>query len=264
MENGGCCATKSSLELGPPHAGSAAVPKQSLQLHFLVAEGEPFEAREKRRASVGRSSGETYIARLCSLAGDATCDRVTPSDVGSAIPNAQALAQYDAVFVTGSPLHLYRDAPEIRRQIDFMRAVFDSGTPCFGSCAGLQLATVAAGGQVRPNRGGREAGFARRITLTREGQVHSLLNGRPASYDAPTLHGDEVEALPECALVLATNAITRVQAAEIRHSNGIFWGVQYHPELSLAEVAGALRREAYELIEAGLVVSQNDVESYAG
>jgi GMP synthase (glutamine-hydrolysing) len=55
-----------------------------------------------------------------------------------------------------------------------------------------------------------------------------------------------------------------VQAAEIRYSNGIFWGVQYHPELSLEEVAGALRREACDLVEAGLVVSQNDLETYAG
>ena len=30
--------------------------------------------------------------------------------------------------------------------------------------------------------------------------------------------------------VLARNVDTPVEAAEIRHGNGVFWGVQYHPE----------------------------------
>ncbi|WP_419790119.1 glutamine amidotransferase-related protein, partial [Pseudomonas atacamensis] len=79
-----------------------------------------------------------------------------------------------------------------------------------------------------------------------------LLAGRPASWDALAIHTDEVEALPQNALCLAGNAATHVQAAEIRYDNGVFWGVQYHPELALAEIAVAIRRQADSLIEAGL------------
>jgi GMP synthase (glutamine-hydrolysing) len=43
--------------------------------------------------------------------------------------------------------------------------------------------------------------------------------------------------LPEGALALAANNVSPVRAAEVRHGRGIFWGVQYHPELSLFEVA---------------------------
>ncbi|MBB5711329.1 type 1 glutamine amidotransferase [Sphingomonas xinjiangensis] len=232
-------------------------------MRFLVAECEPPQAREKRRESVGRSSGETYLEVLHKLAPGAECDRIKPTDSCAEIPGREALTEYDAVFLTGSPLHLWQDSPEARRQIDFMHRVFASGTPSFGSCAGLQVACVAAGGKVRPMGDRREAGFARRLVATERGRAHPLLDGRPASYDAPAIHTDEVEALPEGATLLASNRVTRVQAAEIRCGEGVFWGVQYHPEISLREVAAALRRQSDDLLEHGLARSNADVEQLA-
>ncbi|MCD2324476.1 type 1 glutamine amidotransferase [Sphingomonas sp. IC-56] len=232
-------------------------------MRFLVAECEPPEAREKRRESVGRSSGETYLEVLHKLAPGAECDRLKPTDSRAEIPSREALSAYDAVFLTGSPLHLWQDSPEARRQIEFMQKVFASGTPSFGSCAGLQVACVAAGGKVRSMGQRREAGFARRLVATDAGRNHPLLDGRPASYDAPAIHTDEVEQLPEGATLLASNRVTHVQAAEIRCGDGVFWGVQYHPEISLREVAAALRRQSDDLLEHGLARSEADVEQLA-
>ncbi|MCC2975452.1 type 1 glutamine amidotransferase [Sphingomonas sp. PL-96] len=232
-------------------------------MRILVAESEPPEAREKRRKSVGRSSGETFLKRLRELAPDATCDRVKPADRDSRVPDAAGLEGYDAVFLTGSPLHLYEETPETRREVAFMQAVFRSGTPSFGSCAGLQVAVVAAGGSVRAMHERREAGFARRIARQAAGEGHPLLDGRPPVFDAPAVHTDEVATLPQGARLLASNSVTQVQAAEIRHDQGIFWGVQYHPEISLREVAAALRRQAEDLIEHGLARDELDVATHA-
>lgn len=232
-------------------------------MRFLVAENEPPEARAKRRASVGRSSGETYADMLREIVPGAACDRVRPADAQEDSPDAPAIARYDAVFLTGSPLHLYADTPEARRAIAFMHQVFASGTPSFGSCAGLQIAAAAAGGEVRAMGPRREAGFARRIAVTDAGRDHPLLRGRPAAFDAPAIHSDEVARLPAGATLLAANTVTAVQAAEIRHAGGVFWGVQYHPELSLAEVAGALRRQADDLLDHRLARSTDDVERIA-
>jgi GMP synthase (glutamine-hydrolysing) len=254
----GCFAPLPSFSTPP--SGKAPLTKQ---LRFLVAESEPPQARETRRESVGRSSGETYIDTLRFLATGAVCDRVKPADRGASLPGRAELRSYDAVFVTGSPLHLYQDTPEARREVELMRAVFEAGVPSFGSCAGLQVATVAAGGTVRPSRRGREAGFARRITLTEAGHQHPLLAGRPASFDAPAFHSDEVETLPEGGTLLAFNTVTEVQALEIRHGPGVFWGVQYHPELDLGEVVGALRRQCEDLVEEAYVRGSEDLESYA-
>jgi GMP synthase (glutamine-hydrolysing) len=233
-------------------------------MRILIAESEPPAARQKRRDSVGRSSGETFIKRLRQLLPDATCHRVKPADHGSKTPDASGIESYDAVFVSGSPLHLYEDTLETRREIEFMRAVFRSGTPSFGSCAGLQVAVVAAGGKVGAMKERREVGFARRIVRQERGQGHALLDGRPSAFDAPAVHTDEVEELPAGGTLLASNSVTHVQAAEIRHDRGIFWGVQYHPEISLREVAAALRRQAQDIVEHGLARDELDVETYAG
>lgn len=232
-------------------------------LNLLVAESEPPEAREKRRASVGRSSGETYEALLQHVAPGARLTRVKPADAGGQQPDGPDLAQYDAVFLTGSPMHLYDDTAECRRIVAFMRAVFAAGTPSFGSCAGLQVATVAAGGSVRSMGKRREAGFARRIFPTAAGREHPLLRGRPLAFDAPAIHTDEVEALPDGSTLLASNTTTHVQAAEIRLQAGVFWGVQYHPEISLREVAAALRRQAEDLVDHDLAACRQDVEDHA-
>ncbi|MGI4793548.1 MAG: type 1 glutamine amidotransferase [Janthinobacterium lividum] len=231
-------------------------------LRLLVAESETAEARAARRATVGRSSGESYVATLQGIAPGAVCDLVRPHEVGPDAKPPHALQDYDGVFLSGSPLHVYDDTPETRRQLAFMRAVFASGTPSFGSCAGLQVAVAAAGGTVaRADR--HEIAFARRITATAAGREHPLLAGRPPSWDALAIHSDLVESLPPGATLLAGNTICPVQAVEICLDGGTFWGVQYHPELTLAEIAGAMRRQSEDLLQQGVARDEDEVEHQA-
>ncbi|WP_019517292.1 type 1 glutamine amidotransferase [Sphingomonas sp. Mn802worker] len=228
-----------------------------------MAESETAQDRANRRERAGKSSGESFQATLEQMAPDAEVTRVMPADPDGDRLGADEIAEYDAVFLTGSPLHVYDNAPEVDRQLAFMRAVFDSGVPSFGSCAGLQVAVAAAGGRVRKMPERLEAAVGRRITATEAGRDHPLLAGRAASWDAASVHSDEVEELPEGALLLATNGVTRVQAVEIRHGNGVFWGVQYHPELSPGEIASAIRAQSESLVEAGLASDEGAVEQRA-
>ncbi|SEK98451.1 GMP synthase (glutamine-hydrolysing) [Sphingomonas palmae] len=232
-------------------------------MRFLVAESETAQDRADRRERAGKSSGESFQATLEQMAPGAEVTRVEPADADGDQLSADEIAAYDAVFLTGSPLHVYDDAPEVERQLAFMRAVFDSGVPSFGSCAGLQVAVAAAGGRVRKMPERLEAAVGRRITTTEAGRDHPLLAGRAPAWDAASVHGDEVEELPEGALLLATNGVTRVQAVEIRHGNGVFWGVQYHPELSPGEIASAIRAQGASLVEEGLASDEAAVEQRA-
>jgi GMP synthase (glutamine-hydrolysing) len=230
---------------------------------YLIAQSELPHEREKRRETAGKSAGETYKATLTQLAPGASIDIASPADAGAFRFTTEQLAEYDAIFLTGSPMHVYDRTPEVERQLDFMRTVFRSGVPSFGSCAGLQVATAAAGGTVRKMADRMEAGIARRISPTEAGRGHPLLAGRPASWDAPAIHGDEVAELPPGATLLASNGATRVQAAEILFDGGVFWGVQYHPELAMGEIAVALRVQASDLLDAGLVEREEAVFAYA-
>ena len=75
--------------------------------------------------------------------------------------------------------------------------------------------------------------------------------GKAATFDAVTVHLDEVETLAPGTTVLATNAQSGVQAAEIRLDGAVAWGVQYHPEFSLADIAVIIRRYGSQLIREG-------------
>ena len=149
------------------------------RIKLLVAESETPDARARRRNGTGRSSAETFAATLAQLEPGAQIDLARPAEDGAPEWTADDLAQFDGIVLSGSPLHAWQDAPMVRRHLRFMRAAFAAATPCFGSCAGLQVAAVAAGGTVRAKPGRHEAGLARRITKSPAGRNHPLLDGRP-------------------------------------------------------------------------------------
>ena len=225
-------------------------------IRFLIADSETTDQREQRRRTSGLSSAESYADTLRTISPGAICDIARPHEAGCALPGP--LGGYHGVFLSGSPLHVYDDTPETRRQLAFMRAVFASGTPSFGSCAGLQVAVAAAGGDVAKSSR-HEVAIARRITATDAGRRHPLLADRPAVWDALAIHSDFVARLPPGATLLAGNKLCPIQAAEIRFDNGVFWGVQYHPELTPQEIADALERQSDDIIEQGLARSEADV-----
>jgi GMP synthase (glutamine-hydrolysing) len=232
-----------------------------MPLHLLVIEGNVRAARETYRAALGKTAGESYAAVLQQIAPDASVDICFPADEGANLPDAAGLESYDGVAITGSSLNLYNGGPEITRQIELARAAFASRTPFFGSCWGLQVASAAAGGEVVRNPRGREIGFARNILPTDAGRAHELLRGRGGAYDAPCSHLDIVIA-PPGAGILAQNAMSAVQAAEIRWDGGTFWGVQYHPEYSFREIAAILDGRPDTLVREGFFVDAPGAHAY--
>lgn len=234
-----------------------------MALRFLVVEGNTRSAREAHRAAYGQMLSESYAQVILDIEQAAVCDIAFPTDEGANLPDRSGLASYDGIVLTGSHLNIYDRTPEITRQIDLMRAIYASRTPSFGSCWGLQVAAVAADGDVQKNPLGREVGFARRLRRTDAGRGHPMLEGRPEVYDAPAIHLDMVTALPQDATVIATNSVSEVQAAEIRKDGGTFWGVQYHPEFSLAELAVILRQRTELMIREGFCRAPEEVYSYA-
>jgi GMP synthase (glutamine-hydrolysing) len=159
-------------------------------------------------------------------------------------------------------LNVYDAGEAVERQLDLARAVYASRTAFFGSCWGLQLAAAAAGGTVVKNPVGREIGIARNIAPTEAGVAHRLLDGRPRAFDAPCTHLDIVAVPPDDSVILATNRFSAVQAAEIRHGGGLFWGVQYHPEFTLTELSAILERRAALLAREGLFADESEGKAY--
>ncbi|MBF0105489.1 MAG: type 1 glutamine amidotransferase [Deltaproteobacteria bacterium] len=153
-------------------------------------------------------------------------------------PYALDLKSYQAFIWTGSNLTIYHtDNEHVSRQIRFCKDLFELGSPQYGSCWSIQMATVAAGGIVEKNPAGREWCLARAITLTKAGKKHPLYAGKPHKFDAFMMHLDHVSKIPDHAVVLATNKHTPIQAMEVKYKNGTFWAQQYHPEYNLKDMA---------------------------
>jgi GMP synthase (glutamine-hydrolysing) len=230
---------------------------------ILVIDGNQAATRAKHVSVGGTDSGNGYAATLRRLEKGIETDIVRPADEVVKLPDGVAIGDYDGAVITGSALNIYSLEPAVERQVELVKEVFAAGVPCFGSCWGLQLGVTAAGGTVVRNPRGREFGFGRRITLTQTGRDHAMFQGKPEVFEAPTVHVDTVESLPPGATPLAHNDMG-LQAAEIRlKSGGTFWGVQYHPEYSCAEIAAMARRYADTLIRDGLVQDQAELDALA-
>lgn len=246
-----------------PYAAPASFPASMTRpLRILIVEGNTKTAREAHKKVYGETSAESYASVVHAADSSVTTDIALPADDGANLPDPAGLESYDGVFVTGSALNIYDVQPAVTRQIELMRSVYQSKTPVFGSCWGIQVGAVAAGGVVHRNPKGREVGFARRLTRTGAGLNHPLLEGRPAVWDAPAIHIDEVARLPGEATVLAWNSVSDVQAAEFTHEGSVFWGVQYHPEFSLRELAAILRRRTQLLVTEGFAAREDGVVGF--
>jgi len=230
---------------------------------LLVIEGNAPESLAEHVAVGGVPAHLGYSNLLRELLPGAIVDTCHPGDPAATLPEGESLAGYDGIAITGSSLHIYEGGAPVTRQIDLVRAALATGTPVFGSCWGLQVITAAAGGSVRKNPKGREIGFGRGIRLTEAGRKHPMYVGKLDVFNAPTVHLDEVEALPAGATVLATNAWSDVQSAEFRTKGSVAWGVQYHPEYPLREVAAITRRIGTRLIEEGFFKDIADIKTFS-
>jgi len=209
----------------------------STDLRFLVVDGYAKEGREDLQAGGASTAGQLYERMLRENSSDAEVDVVFPADPDTKLENGKALDQYDGIAWTGSSLTIYHDEKRVTRQIEFARAAFEAGVPGFGSCWAAQIAVVAAGGVVAAHPKGREMGLARKIALTPEGRGHPLHTNKKSVFDGFISHDDEITHLPPGATLLAGNDYTRVQAVSVVHQGGVFWGLQYHPEYDLHELA---------------------------
>jgi GMP synthase (glutamine-hydrolysing) len=228
---------------------------------LLVVEGNTAGLRAEQVTAGGQIMSDGYADLLRKLSPGAVVDICYPADPGANLPLG-GLESYDGVAITGSALNVYDGGPAIEPQIELARAVLKSKTPLFGSCWGLQVVTVAAGGSVRPNPKGRELAIGRRIALTEAGRDHPMYAGKAAVFDAVTVHLDEVETLAPGTTVLATNAESDVQSAEIKVDGATAWCVQYHPEFTLADMAAIMRRYGRRVISEGFFADEAARDAY--
>lgn len=140
------------------------------------------------------------------------------ADVGS-------LGDVSAVILSASNAPWSAHAPGAFDPLE--RAVGEATVPVLGICAGMQLLTWFAGGEVEPL--GRppeaEVGFHPVDVIAPDDPLFRDVERSPEVFQDHTYH---VSRLPEGFQVLATGSRCPVQA--LRQVGRSVWGVQFHPE----------------------------------
>jgi GMP synthase (glutamine-hydrolysing) len=170
---------------------------------------------------------------------------------------SRPLEAYDAAIVFGGTMHADEEAthPWLRGEKELLRRFLDAGTPVLGVCLGGQLVAHAAGAWVgrasEPEIGWHE------VELTPAAAADPLFSGLPRRFEALQWHYYAFD-VPAGAVELARSPV----CSQAFRLGELAWGVQFHPEVTLAMVEqwleepeeveldrGALRRETHERIE---------------
>ncbi len=230
--------------------------------HILVVDGYSRAGREDLQAGGASTAGDQYERMLTSCCPGAEIDILYPADPGAALPQGAAIAQYDGIAWTGSSLTVHKPDDKVLPQIEFARAAFHAKVPSFGSCWAVQIAAVAAGGACAVNPKGREMFIARKIALTPAGRAHPLYIGKSDVFDGWISHDDEVSLMPPTGVVLASNPWTRVQSATFTYQGGTFWGLQYHPEYTVHEMARLCYCRKQKLVDRGFFTDLDAAQAF--
>ena len=146
-------------------------------------------------------------------------------------PIPRPLDDYGAVIIFGGAMHADQDDrhPWLREENMFLQRLLDLGTPMLGVCLGAQLLAKASHAPVFPVAE-PEIGW-HEVELTDAAADDPVLGGLPERFDAFQWH-HYGHGVPAGADELARS---RVCTQAFRLGERV-WGVQFHPEVTLAQV----------------------------
>jgi GMP synthase (glutamine-hydrolysing) len=233
-------------------------------MKFLIIDGYSKGSRDKLDEAGMTFAWKLYADMLLKYMPDAEYEVFFPTDTNpDDFPCKEALTSLTGIIWTGADLDINEThIPTNAAQIKLAELAYELGNDSWGSCWGIQMAAVAAGGTVERNPIGREMGFGRKITKTAEGKNHPLLKGKPSVYIAFESHYDIVTKVPEGGVVLSENPYSGIQAMIVNHKKGTFWASQYHPEYDLYEVARLTLAREKLLTDQGFFKGHEDMLSY--
>lgn len=233
-------------------------------MNFLIIDGYSKGSRGKLDEAGMSYAWKLYVDMLLKYMPDAEYQVFFPTDTNiDDFPGKTDLEGYTGIIWTGADLDINEThIPTNAAQIKLAELAYEVGNDSWGSCWGIQMAAVAAGGSVERNPRGREMGIGRKITKTAEGMDHPMLKGKPPVFYAFESHYDIVINVPEGGVVLARNPFSGIQAMTVKHKNGTFWSSQYHPEYNLYEIARLTFAREKILTEQGFFKDHDAMQAY--
>ena len=148
------------------------------KLNILVVEGNTHEENLKLQKLSNKPQSFNFRNNILKYYPSAVIDIVTPSTNNEASRFIPELNKYDGIIWGGSTLNIYEDNPEIRRQLEFAKKIFEFEKKILAICWCLQLISTAAGGQVKKSITGTQVGIAVDVELTESGINHPIYKSK--------------------------------------------------------------------------------------
>ena len=166
-------------------------------------------------------------------------------------PPPRPLDAYGAVLVFGGAMHADQDNhhPWLREENLFLQRLLDLHIPVLGICLGAQLLAKAAHAPVKAAKE-FEIGWYE-VELTEPGGRDPLLGRMPQSFDAFQWHYYE-HGLPAGSVELARNGLC-TQGFRLGEEA---WGVQFHPEVTLAQIESWIDEEEHLPVDAAALLAE--------
>ena len=218
------------------------------KLNILVVEGNTHEENLKFQKLSNKPQSFNFRNNILKYYPSAVIDIVTPSTKNEASRFIPELNKYDGIIWGGSTLNIYEDNPEIRRQLEFAKKIFEFEKKVLAICWGLQLISTAAGGEVKKSTTGTQVGIAVDIELTDNGINHPIYKSKSKKFNTPAFNFDEVVTIPNGANHLAFNKINKIQGLHFKSGVSEIWGVQYHPEITYEKMISIIEFRKERLI----------------
>jgi GMP synthase (glutamine-hydrolysing) len=180
---------------------------------------------------------------------------------------------YDAYMVFGGAMHPDQDLqhPWLADEVAWLHGVVDGGAPVLGVCLGAQLVARACGAWSGRLAGEPEIGW-HEVELTPAAASDPVFARLPRSFRALQWHYYAFE-VPESGVELARSPV----CSQAFRLGKLAWGVQFHPEVTLAMVEQwleepeevdfdreALHRETHERIEEWNVLGRELCAGFLG
>lgn len=159
------------------------------------------------------------------------------------VPPPRPIDDYSAVILFGGAMHADQDHhhPWLREENLFIERLLDLHVPILGVCLGAQLIAKAAHASVRP-ADEPEIGWVE-VELTSSARDDPVFAALPDRFEAFQWHYYTYD-VPAGAQELARS---RVCTQAFRLGDAA-WGVQFHPEVTHAQVKGWIEEGEEELL----------------
>ena len=181
------------------------------QLKILIVEGNTHEENLKFQKLSNKPQSFNFRDNIKKYYPNSLIDIVNPSTENEVEKFIPQLNKYDGIIWGGSTLNIYEDKPEIRRQLEFAKKIFEFEKKVLAICWGLQLISTAAGGQVKKSTTGTQVGIAVDIELTDNGINHPVYKSKSKKFNTPAFNFDEVVVPPKNSIHLARNKTNKIQ-----------------------------------------------------